>query len=95
MDGETIDKNFAKAFNDIVNKYNNAAEEKPAYQEFSLNQCIAMSRSLLVEPEISNYHTMKTLLLYDITFQMRACIRSYTDILSQTCQHGRRLQRGG
>jgi SLT domain-containing protein len=29
MDGETINKNFAKAFNDIVNKYDNAAA---AYQ---------------------------------------------------------------
>ena len=60
MDGETIDKNFAKAFNDIVNKYDNAAEEEPAYQELSLNQCIAMARSLLAEPCIPNYHTMKT-----------------------------------
>jgi hypothetical protein len=29
MDGETINKNLAKAFNDIVNKYDNAAA---AYQ---------------------------------------------------------------
>jgi hypothetical protein len=95
MDGETINKNFAKAFNDIVNKYDNAAEEEPAYQELSLNQCIAMARSLLTEPWIPNYHTMKILLLYDITFKIQTCIRSYTDILSQTCQHGRRLRRGG
>jgi hypothetical protein len=66
MDGETIDKNFAKAFKDIVNKYDNAAEEEPAYQELSLNQCIAMARSLLTEPCISNYHTMKTHVLAKI-----------------------------